>query len=387
MQKPSVLYYLHTYFMDNAIEQFKILSQVCNLHLVIELSPDSLKSTIIDFSTYKLKPGLHPLSSLLDVRVKEKLNPYLKNLKTVNYAYYPSKRMIGVVNFKTIKNLLTFFKKYKIETIHFDTTSGRFLPAFPFILRYKILATIHDPLPHIGEHTLKRKLTALIYNKVINKYLFYSAYAANQFSNAYPRSLSNKYVAKLLPYNYITTCNNNLGINSNYILYFGRISYYKGIDILLNALDNLWVSHPSLNIVIAGKAHGEYHFDLLKRNRINNITYIPGYINIEDLHSLIKNAMFVVCPYREATQSGVLMTTFAMHKPVLATNVGAFPEYIKQEKNGVLSDPNELSLAEAIKRLLTNQHYKTIENLMRHQNSKRDIRYNKEVYKKLYKSN
>lgn len=385
MQKPRVLYYLHTYFMDNAIEQLKILSQICDLHLVIELSPDSMKSTIIDFSNYNLKPGVHSLLAMLDIQVSEKLYPYFTNLKSVNYAYYPAKHMIDFINLKTIKDLINLLKTNKIDTIHFDTTSARFLPAIPFILKYKKLATIHDPLPHIGEQTFKRKLTVLVYNKVINKYLFYSSYAANQFSNTYPRFSRNIYIAKLLPYNYISTFNTNLSIDSNYILYFGRLSYYKGIDILLNALDILWLNNPNIKVIIAGKAHGNYHVDLLNENRRKNITYLPGYINIEDLSSLIKHAMFVVCPYREATQSGVLMTALAMHKPVLATIVGAFPEYIQEEKNGILSAPDEHSLVEALKRLLHNNHYKKIENLMQLHNSKEDINSNKEVYKKFYK--
>ena len=60
--------------MDNAIEQIKLLAELCELHLVIELSPDSLKSTIIDFSPLKLLPGVHPLLSIIDNEISKRLN-------------------------------------------------------------------------------------------------------------------------------------------------------------------------------------------------------------------------------------------------------------------------------------------------------------------------
>ena len=373
--------------MDNAIEQVKILSQICDLHLVIELSTDSLKSTIIDFSNCDLKPGVHPLLSILDTATNEKLYPYFKQLKSLNYAFYPSKKMIGIINITTIHKLLVILKSNNIQFIHFDTTSGRFLPAIPFVANYKIFATIHDPIPHIGENDFKKKFVNYIYRLVIYKYLFYSKYAATQFLSVYPRFSTQVFVAKLLPYGYIRNFNSILKTETNYILYFGRVSYYKGIDILLNALDIVWLNYPDLKVIIAGKSHGNYQFDRQLSIRNTNITYLPDYITIEKLHALIKQSLFVVCPYREATQSGVLMTALAMNKPVLATNVGAFSEYIQPEKNGLLSAPDEHSLAKAIKSLLYDRHYMQIEQEMHLSNSSKEISFNLEEYKKMYDIN
>lgn len=384
MQKPSVLYYLHTYFMDNAIEQIKILSQLCDLHLVIELSLDSLTSTIIDFSSYNLKSGVHPISTILDYENSKKLDYYFKNLKSVHYAFYPSRHMIGIRNVRTFSNILTVLKKYNVKVIHFDTTSGRLLPLIPFLYRYKKYATIHDPIPHAGEFTFKKKLIALAYQSVINKYLFYSNFAVNQFKSVYPSLSSKLYTARLLPYSYIKHFNAKSNVNGQYVLYFGRLSYYKGIDILINAFDNLWVNYPNLKLVIAGKPHGSYQIDLLSGNRKNNIIYFQGYVKTDELQTLIKHALFVVCPYREATQSGVLMTAIALNKPVLATRVGSFPEYIQSGKNGLLSNPDEKSLLDAMENLLENNLYKNLEYNMRLNESNHDMGYNLEVYRRLY---
>ncbi|MFN5422931.1 MAG: glycosyltransferase, partial [bacterium] len=72
----------------------------------------------------------------------------------------------------------------------------------------------------------------------------------------------------------------------------------------------------------------------------------------------IQHATFVVCPYRDATQSGVLMTSFAFGKPVLATRVGAFPEYVTDGHNGLLLDPEPTAFAQGICLALSGDKYK-----------------------------
>ena len=57
----------------------------------------------------------------------------------------------------------------------------------------------------------------------------------------------------------------------------------------------------------------------------------------------------VVCPYIDATQSGVIMSAFALNKPVVCTNVGALPEMVKDNRYGKIVAPeNSQALADAI---------------------------------------
>ena len=67
---------------------------------------------------------------------------------------------------------------------------------------------------------------------------------------------------------------------------------------------------------------------------------------------MIKNSIFVVCPYKDATQSGVIMSAFAFNKPVIATNVGGFPEQVIHNKYGLIIQPNDIEqLAAALQSL------------------------------------
>ena len=153
-------------------------------------------------------------------------------------------------------------------------------------------------------------------------------------------------------------------------MFFGRLSYYKGIDILLNAIPLVLEKYPEEKFVIAGKPSFGYEVDNNVINKFpNNFKVITSFLNNNDLVKLIEESKFVICPYRDATQSGVLMTAFAAKKMVIATNVGSFPEFIINDVNGLLSMPDSKSLAEKIILALDNGYYKTIQNNVKSQST------------------
>ncbi|MGX7835581.1 glycosyltransferase, partial [Campylobacter fetus subsp. venerealis] len=86
-----------------------------------------------------------------------------------------------------------------------------------------------------------------------------------------------------------------------------------------------------------------------------NYKFINRYITNIELVQLIQESQFVICPYKDATQSGVIMTAFALNKPVLATNVGGLKEMVTHNRTGILIEPNNIyTLADSIKEMLHN---------------------------------
>lgn len=381
MQKPSILYYLHTYFMDSALEWLSDLKSNYDVHLVVELSPDSIKSTVINIDSRIIDKDFGDLFEVLDETTKQVLAPYLQGMTSIKYVFYPTKQMISFKNLAIAFKVLFYIKRSKIDMIHFDTTSGRLMPVLPFLFSLKRIATIHDPAPHTGEESLKKTIIKMVYNNLITNYLVYSRYSYQQFIFNNRQLHFNLFTAQLKPYSYISRLDPTVKQESKYILYFGRISYYKGIDLLIEAYKALASQYPNLTLIIAGK--GSIDYMPTDNIHIDSIRLLNKYVSIQELAELIQNAEFIVCPYREATQSGVLMTAFALNKPVLATNVGAFPEYVVENVNGMLVEPTVNGIEKGILTMLNNNHYKDIEIQMKSFALKRIVN-NENVFSELY---
>ena len=165
------------------------------------------------------------------------------------------------------------------------------------------------------------------------------------------------------PYGYLKNMvKPEAAIQKKHLLFFGRLSPYKGIDDLLKAMPAVFKEFPNEQLIIAGKKVHDFDIDdeLIEKYK-NNITLLDKHIPNEELAELIQEAKFIVCPYKDATQSGVLMTAFGLNTPVIATNVGSFPEFIRENVNGLLVPPNDpAKLAEGICFALRNDHYKIL---------------------------
>ena len=82
------------------------------------------------------------------------------------------------------------------------------------------------------------------------------------------------------------------------------------------------------------------------------------YITNKELVHLISSSKAVVCPYLSASQSGIPQVASLFNKPIIASNVGAFPEVIKTGRNGILVEPaDKEGLADAIDKIMRDKQY------------------------------
>lgn len=110
---------------------------------------------------------------------------------------------------------------------------------------------------------------------------------------------------------------------SNYILFFGTFVSYKGVDLLYNAFLNSCLCQK-YKLVLAGK--GTYFFKTSKEEK--NIIRINRYILDEEIAMLYKKALFVVYPYRQASQSGVVSIAHYFKKRIIASDLPYFKDNI-----------------------------------------------------------
>lgn len=226
-----------------------------------------------------------------------------------------------------------------------------------YLLKKRMVLTVHDPFPHSYSETRLfnfRRSVAFSYTKnfvILNKTQKekFIQYYHLENKNVIESQLSNCIFLQSFDREYVqrNRC-------SEYILAFGRICRYKGFDYLLPAMKKVHEKHPECKLVIAGK--GDFHFDISEYASLDYIDLRNRFIPDEEMVSLVKNALFMVCPYTDATQSGVIMSSYAFYRPVVATNVGGLPEMVIDGKYGfIVQEKNVDALADAIIKLLDNR--------------------------------
>lgn len=136
-------------------------------------------------------------------------------------------------------------------------------------------------------------------------------------------------------------------------LFFGNIMKYKGLDVLLKAVDNLSKRYDNFILTIAGRATDwETEYGLLvtdKKILDLNIRYIEN----DEIPGFFSNAHYLVLPYRDVTQSGPLMIAYNYNVPVIASKLEGFQEYIVEGSTGFFFTPNdENSLSEVLERAI-----------------------------------
>lgn len=104
------------------------------------------------------------------------------------------------------------------------------------------------------------------------------------------------------------------------VLCFGLMRPYKGIDLLLEA----WRGIDDAELWIAGMPRMD--IAPLRAAAPENVRFVARFVGDGELPAFFQRADFVVLPYREIDQSGVLFTALAFAKPLLLSDVGGFPE-------------------------------------------------------------
>jgi len=143
----------------------------------------------------------------------------------------------------------------------------------------------------------------------------------------------------------------NLDKTYNYLLFFGIIRKYKGLDILLKAIADERIKNQKIKVIIAGEFYEDKqpYLQIIKDSQIeNNVILIDEFIPDDEVSNYFCAADMVVQPYKHATQSGVTQIAYHFNKPMLVTNVGGLAEMIPHEKVGYVTESNEEAVANSI---------------------------------------
>lgn len=143
------------------------------------------------------------------------------------------------------------------------------------------------------------------------------------------------------------------GEKLNLIMY-GNQSYYKGTDILVDAIALLPKDvQEKVHTLIVGKIEPDYYAELKEKSKDLDIEWSPEFVPDDVLYSKIMESDVIVLPYREISQSGVLLLALSFERIVITSNLPSFVETL----NGLSDDcffenGNSCNLALILKKTL-----------------------------------
>jgi D-inositol-3-phosphate glycosyltransferase len=158
-----------------------------------------------------------------------------------------------------------------------------------------------------------------------------------------------------------------------YLLFFGFIRAYKGLDLLIEAFADERLRDRKLKLIIAGEFYEDpapYMGLIKKHNLENEIILVDRFINDSEVNLFFSVAELIVQPYRSATQSGVTQIAYHFEKPMLVTNVGGLKEIVPHGRCGYVVNTDPKEIADSITDFFENNRKESFVNGVREEKEK-----------------
>ncbi|WP_035566022.1 glycosyltransferase [Hymenobacter sp. IS2118] len=142
-----------------------------------------------------------------------------------------------------------------------------------------------------------------------------------------------------------------LAADTRYLLFFGFIRAYKGLDVLLEAFADARLAVLPVKLIIAGEFYEDaapYEVLIKQYNLESRLVRATDFIPNEAVADYFCAADLIVQPYKNATQSGVSQIAYHFERPMLVTDVGGLAELIPDGEVGYVVPPTPAALADAL---------------------------------------
>lgn len=251
------------------------------------------------------------------------------------YCYSEKRGLFKIISYlKSQMILLRDIRKIKPDIVHFQFLKLPYIDYWilAYIKRFsRIIYTSHDAFTHDDE--IKYKSIFIMILKLVDQVIVHtsaSKQALISFIDKDKIEIIKHGLLKLDQY-YKTGLNiddlkKGLGIGDEIVFSaLGRMDYYKGTDLIIQAWQSSTILRDSnqVKLIIAGKNKMG-----LKKEAIEaeNVIFIDRYIPDSEFIALLKLSDLILLPYRQISQSGLLLSAIAAEKKVLVSNIGELME-------------------------------------------------------------
>jgi D-inositol-3-phosphate glycosyltransferase len=260
-------------------------------------------------------------------------------------------------------------RKEQPEYILFQYWMPFMAPAFGVVAsrvkrktKTKVVAVVHNALPH-ESFPLKKILTRYFFNRC--DYFIAMSRSVEQDL----KTLTKNKVIRFSPHPIYDIFGEKVSKEKacgflkidpldSYVLFFGIIRAYKGLDLLLRAFADKRIMELGIKLIIAGEFYEDKkrYMDLISEFQLQEkIILHDSFIPNQEVKYYFSAADIVAQTYHSATQSGVAQMAYQFDSPMLVTDVGGLSEIVPHGKVGYVTKKNPKEIADALVDFFTNQ--------------------------------
>ena len=136
-----------------------------------------------------------------------------------------------------------------------------------------------------------------------------------------------------------------------YMLFFGIIRDYKGLDLLLQAMGDERLKKMKVKLIVAGEFYNnaEQYHELERQLALSEqLVWRSQFVPDSEVKYYFNAADIVVQPYKSATQSGVTQIAYHFDKPMMVTDVGGLKEIVPDGVVGYVTAVDPKQIADAL---------------------------------------
>lgn len=342
----KVAYISPTYFSNVDISFIEEMRKQCDVHYYPIMNA-AIKGCAIEPITSITKPGIYDAK---EYRELDRFHNFVDIQKT-RIVYRTQGKHTLWENLRVTLQLCRELKAQHFDIIHI-TEVLRFTEWPLLQFRKKMVMSVHDPFRHSHQHSRLVELYRKLDFHCLSHFILFNKSQKEDFVRYYHLQNKQIYISLLSVYSYLKIYNSTREAATNhYALFLGKIYSYKGLEYLFPAMEMIHQKYPDFKLIVAGG--GKFYFDISKYKDCGYIEIRNRYYDDAEQAELIANSDFIVCPYSDATQSGVIMSAYAFDKPCLVTRTGGLPEMVGDGKYGIIVSPrNTEELAEAMCKMI-----------------------------------
>ena len=344
-----IVYYTHPHYLEPALHLAREMATRAEVHFLLEVSPGAWRRGIFDVNPEPLPAGLVPAAPLFERHFPAGLQDYWRDFASFSIVSQPLQRSVDPRNLPASHRVASHIRALRPDVLHVDDPdmSLRLSFVMPELARIPTVANIHEPIPRSGEYNRRKAVSRWFFYRHIDRFILHNQSQVQAFTQLHTRARDRTSVVLLGAYDIVREwITDPVPEDAHNVLFFGRIEPYKGLQVFADAARIVTTEMPEVRITCAGAGSGVDKEELASIAPDGTIELINRYVSTSELSRLFQRAAIVACPYVASSQSGVVLTAFGFDKPVVASNVGGLPEYIKDGQNGLLvpsSDPRQLA--------------------------------------------